>query len=277
MRPYLEKIDGVSLEQIPAERALKLLETQAAPDGFWFPARGIGALMDAMGREITAAGGHLLTATPAVAIHHADGAVTGVSVGGANGPRRVDCRALVVASPAAPAYRLLDPVGDPLPAVRMRAVAIVCLEIPATSVSEEAWVQVDDPDVAFSRAYEPRNWSRAMAPDGRTMLGLECYGRADGTDALWELTDEELAARCAADLARLGWRDAEDPWRLIEVIRLPAAYPEFARDQLPAIGAPRARIESLNGVHVAPGSAVIEAIEAGEAVAEMIAGRRSAA
>ena len=48
MRPYLEKIDGLPLERIPGERARRLLEDQAAPDGFHFPARGIGQLMDAM-------------------------------------------------------------------------------------------------------------------------------------------------------------------------------------------------------------------------------------
>ena len=277
MRPYLEKADGVPLEQVPAERALKLLETQAAPDGFWFPGGGIGTLMDAMAAAITAAGGQVLTATPITAIHHADGAMHGVTLAEVPAPRRLRCRDLVVAGPAGVACRLLDPAGESLPPVRMRAVAIACLEIAAEAVSDEAWIQVDAPEVLFARAFEPRNWSRRMAPEGRTMLGLECYCTARPDDPAWGLTDDELSARCAEDLVALGWRAPSTPWRALEVIRMPAAYPEFARDQLSAIQAARTRLETLAGVHMAPGSAVIEAIEAGEAAAEAIVGRRSAA
>lgn len=277
MRPYLEKVDGVPLEEIPAERAAKLLETQAAPDGFWFPDRGIGALMDAMAREVTEHGGLVLTSTPVTAVHRSADGVEAVTFRGADGPRRLPCADLVVASPAAPAYRLLEPAGDPLPPVRMRAVAIACLEIAVEAVGDEAWIQVDDPRVAFSRAYEPRNWSASMAPPGRTMLGLECYGSSAGDDPVWELDDDRLAARCAADLVALGWCEADMPWRLLEVIRLPAAYPEFACGQLEAIAAPRTRLEAVPGVVLAPGSAVIEAIAAGEAAADAIVGRRSAA
>lgn len=277
MRPYLEKVDGVALEDIPAERAQKLLETQAAPEGFWFPGGGIGALMNAMAGGIRDAGGQVLTSTPATAIHRSGRVVTAVEVDGPGGPRRIACPDLVVASPAGRAHRLLEPAGAPLPPVRMRAVAIVCLEIATEAVSDEAWIQVDDPEVAFARAFEPRNWSRRMAPEGRTMLGLECYCSPAGHDPVWELDDPSLAERCAEDLIRLGWIAPTTGRRLIEVIRLPAAYPEFARDQLPAIGAPRAALEALEGTHLAPGAAVIEAIAAGEDAAAGITERRSAA
>ncbi len=277
MRPYLEKVDGVTLGEIPAERAQKLLETQAAPEGFWFPGGGIGSLMNAMARGIRESGGRVLTSTPATAIHHSGGVVTGVDVDGPRERRRMACRNLVIASPAGRSHRLLEPAGEPLPPVRMRAVAIVCLEIAAEAVSDEAWIQVDDPDVAFARAFEPRNWSRRMAPEGRTMLGLECYCNPADDDPVWKLDDAGLAGRCAGDLVRLGWIAAEARHRLIEVIRLPAAYPEFARDQLPAIAAPRAALEALEGTHLAPGAAVIEAIAAGEDAAAGITEQRTAA
>ena len=56
MRPYLEKIDGLPLERMPAERVRRLLDDQAAPEGFWFPEGGIGRLMDAMAAAARAAG-----------------------------------------------------------------------------------------------------------------------------------------------------------------------------------------------------------------------------
>lgn len=60
MRRYLEKIDGVPLERIPAERARRLMDGQAAPDGWVFPAHGIGQLMDAMAAAAEAAGFEIL-------------------------------------------------------------------------------------------------------------------------------------------------------------------------------------------------------------------------
>lgn len=278
MRPYLEKIDGVALEMIPAERALKLLESQAAPEGFWFPGGGIGRLMDAMARAVIAAGGHLDTDTRATAIHRdGNGRVSGASFEGPTGAGRAECRHLVVATPAAVAARLLEGSADPLPDVRMRAVTIACLEFDTPRLSDRTWTQVDDPTVAFSRAFEPGNWSQRMAPEGRTMLGLECYSRPSDDDPIWSASDGELAERCATDLARLGWCDPDTPWRTLEMIRMRAAYPEFSRDQLPAIAEPRARLEAIPGIHLAPGSAVVEAIEAGEAAAEAITDGRLAA
>ena len=69
VRAYLEKIDGVPLERMPGTRPLKLLRDQAAPDGFWFPVGGVGALMDAMAWAIVDAGGEIMLNAGARAIH----------------------------------------------------------------------------------------------------------------------------------------------------------------------------------------------------------------
>ena len=74
MRPYLEKIDGFPLERIPGERALRLLEDQAAPDGFLFPAHGIGQLMDVMAAAARAEGARGAPAVPACARSRCPGA-----------------------------------------------------------------------------------------------------------------------------------------------------------------------------------------------------------
>jgi hypothetical protein len=53
-------------------------------------------------------------------------------------------------------------------------------------------------------------------------------------------------------------------------VRLPRAYPEADLAQVPAVLAPALWLNGLEGVHVAPGAAVIEAIEAGERAAKAI-------
>jgi phytoene dehydrogenase-like protein len=273
MRPYLEKIDGVPLERIPAERARRLLEDQAAPDGFWFPGGGIGQLMDAMGAAIAAAGGDLRLGTRAAAIEAPGGRLAGVAAEGPDGPVALAADALVVSVAAGLAARLVrpEPPGGPAPQPRMRAVCLVYLRLDRERVSDEPWIQVDDPRAPFARAFEPRNWSPRMAPAGRTVMGLECYCRAEPDDPVWGLGDDALAAACAAAMAApLGWIDDPGAARPIEVVRLPRAYPVPDLEQMPAVLAPARRLEAIAGVQLAPGAAVIEAIEAGERAARRV-------
>ena len=129
MRAYLEKIDGVPLECIPAERARRLREDQAAPDGFHFPAHGIGQLMDAMADAAVAAGARLHTGTRVTRILAAGGRARGAELHGPDGPFTVHAPRCVVAMPAGMAARLVSPdaPAEAVPAVRMRAVCIVYL------------------------------------------------------------------------------------------------------------------------------------------------------
>jgi len=153
----------------------------------------------------------------------------------------------------------------------MRAVCIVYLGIDRECVSDQPWVQVDDPAVPFSRAFEPRNWSRDLSPSGQTMLGLECYCSAERKDPVWGLSDDELAKTCQAALVeRLGWLDPGDAVRLVQLVRLPRAYPAPDLDQWPAVIAPGQWLTTITGLHLAPGAAVIEAIEQGEKAADEI-------
>ena len=273
MRPYLEKIDGLPLERIPDERARRLLEDQAAPTGFHFPARGIGQLMDAMAEGAREAGAEVLLGAAVEAIDVRGGTVGAVRVVQDGIVRHIGTEAAVIAMPAGSAARLLFPAapGSLTRPVRMRAVCIVLLRVAREWVSAEPWIQVDDPGIPFSRAFEPRNWSPALTPAGETVIGLECYCQADDDDPVWGLDDEELAAACARALHRpLGLLDDPGAARLLEVVRLPRAYPVPDIGQIAAVRAPAVWLAALGGIHLAPGAAVIEAIEAGERAAEAI-------
>jgi protoporphyrinogen oxidase len=279
MRPYLEKIDGLPLERIPAERARRLLEDQAAPEGFHFPEGGIGRLMDAMAAAARAAGAEVLMSTPVEAIEVPRGRLEAVRLADGDGGTRIAARHAVVAMPAGAAARLLAPAapGSLTRGVPMRAVCIVVLAVDRQRLSEEPWIQVDLPGVPFSRAFEPGNWSPRMRPGGATAIGLECYCQAEAGDPVWGLPDADLAAACARALHEpLGLLDDPRAARLVEVVRLPRAYPVPDLAHLDAIRAPAEWLAALGGVHLAPGSAVIEAIEAGErAAVAVLSGRVS--
>ena len=275
MRPYLEKVDGLPLERIPAERALRLMEDQAAPEGFWFPAHGIGQLIDAMADAVVPPrAGASCWSTGRPRSRRRDGAVRSVAFEAGGGGGELATDAVVVAIPAGVAIGLLRPAPAPLPDLRMRATCLVCLEIGVPRVSDEAWIQVDDPRVPFARAFEPANWSPDLAPPGRTMLGLECYCAAEPDDPVWGLSDGALAERCAAALADpLGWIADPALARPIEVLRVPAAYPQPDIDQMARAAAATRSLEGIAGLQLAPGPAVIEAIEQGERAAAAVLDR----
>ena len=147
MRPYLEKVNGLPLERIPGERALRLLEDQAAPDGFLFPARGIGQLMDVMAAAARAEGAQVRLRARVRTLQVPQGRMSGALVEAADGTWEVRAEHAVVALPAGVAARLLDPAppGGTTRAVRMRAVCIVYLALDRERLTLEPWIQVDDP------------------------------------------------------------------------------------------------------------------------------------
>lgn len=271
MRAYLEKVDGVPLERIPAERIARLMLNQAAPEGFWFPRYGIGALMDAMAASARDAGGDLRFATPAVGIDAAGGRFRAVTL--ASG-ERVTAPAAVLAIPAALAARLIAAGdGGPEPAdIPMRACAIVFVRVDgAATLTPHAWIQCDHPGVPFTRVMETRHWSDAMVTGDATVLGMECYCFASGADPVWRLDDAALGDACIAALrGPLGWLAADRAAELIEVVRLPRAYPVADVRSAPAWRAVAQTVGAVAGVAHAPGSEVIAAVEAGERAADAL-------
>ncbi|HWH13134.1 MAG TPA: FAD-dependent oxidoreductase, partial [Miltoncostaeaceae bacterium] len=275
MRTYLEKIDGVPLRRIPAARPLRLMRDQAAPDGFWFPRGGIGRLMEAMAGRAAEAGAEVRLGTRVAALHHDAGGVTGVTLEGDGGRRHVAAPHVVVALPAGAALRLLDPPHPAPPSVPMRAVCLVYVRVAGEPMTDEAWIQVDDPSIPFARVFEMGNWDPGMADGRGGAVGMECYCDAGAGDPLWGLDDATLTRRCVAALVRLGWLD--DPARAtpLEVVRMPGAYPLPDLAHLAAATAAPRLLAALDGVHLAPGSEVLAAVEAGERAAAAVAlGRR---
>lgn len=271
LRRYLEKIDGVPLERIPGTRPLGLMRDQAAPEGFWFPRQGIGQLMEAMAQSIRRAGGQILTQAPITAVDVAGGRARGVRLDGAT----LATDQIILSVPAVVGARLLDPAPDAAvcAGLRMRAVCLVYLTVERPQVTDQAWIQVDDPDVPAARIFEMPNWSRAMCPPGHTVLGMECYCAPSATDPIWSRSDAALADLCAQSLVDpLEWLSTPRQARLVEVIRLPAAYPAPDLAQRAAAEAPIRHLDAIPGIHLARGSAVIDAIRQGETCAAAVLG-----
>ncbi len=231
LRPYLEKIDGVPLTRIPGVRPLRLMREQAAPDGFWFPRWGIGQLMEVMAEAIRRHGGAVLTGTRVAAVEAPGARVRAVALTRGGRQTRLPTGQLVVSAPPGAIVRRLEPLPAPaaIPAVAMRAVCIVYLEIARPDVTGQAWIQVDDPRVPAARIFEMPNWSRAMCPADRSVLGMECYCTPSEHDPVWSSPDADLSAALRGG-----------PGRSARVARPPGPGPP-RRDRSATDGLPGAR------------------------------------
>lgn len=271
MRRYLEKVDGMPLEQITATRVRKLMVEQYAPDGFWFAHGGAGTLMEAMARAIRAGGGEVALRTHVEAIRHHAGRVTQVEAFGLDGrPLTFRAPLVVAAIPPAQAAALVSPAPPEhvVPDLPPRAAAIVALTVATPRVTDEPWIQVDRSDVPFARLAEMPNWSARMAPPGHTVLVCEVYCHPHADDRWWPLEDDALGRACAAALI--------DPLQLVDaglqvstlaVVRLARAWSLVAVDTMADAQRPAEWLADLRGFVGAQGGDVISAIDAGERAA----------
>ena len=106
--------------------------------------------------------------------------------------------------------------------LRYRSLILVALFLQKDSVTPDATVYFPEKDFVFTRAYEPRNRDRSMAPPGQTSAVFEIP--CDPGDTHWRMADEELVALVLSHLAKTAWVRPEEIIGT-EVRRMEYAYP----------------------------------------------------
>jgi len=219
------RLRGLNLRSLLAEAVLGETRRAQHLDGsFYYPARGMGELMEALagacGRE------RILTGRPVTGIRHAADRIQAVEV---EGGRTLAADVVVSTLPADRLIALLDPAVPELQeltrGLRFRHLRLVTLFVDRPSLTRSATLYFPDPQVPFTRVYEPRNRSPQMSPEGRTSLVAE-IPCSDG-ETLWTAPDDALARLVQDHLVRLGWLRPEEILGT-RVLRVPRAYPVMA-------------------------------------------------
>jgi len=119
---------------------------------------------------------------------------------------------------------------------------------------DDTWIYIQEPDVKLGRLQIFNNWSPYMVSDpDRVWLGLEYF--CNEGDELWRMTNDELKALGARELAAIGLIDSR---KVIDatVIRVPKTYPAYwgTYEQFDELRAWIDQIENLyligrNGMH----------------------------
>ena len=252
-KPYSEKVWGIPCSELGADFAAQrikgmsfraalrsmLLPNKNAPatlaSRFIYPRLGFGRIPEQMAAALPA--GALRLNSPVVRVEHDGRRITAAicrPFDSAQGGRetRFEAENFINTIPINEFVHALSPapppaVLDAADGLRYRAIVIAFLTLDREQVTPDHWIYFSSGDVFFGRMHEPKNWSAAMAPAGRTSLVVEVF--CFETDPVWTEPEEAVLKRVAKRLAEL---------KLIEekqlsggcVVRLPKAYPLYVND-----------------------------------------------
>lgn len=188
---------------------------------FHYPRHGIGQLFDRLGQSLA---GCTRVNAPVTRLEHRNGRITAVEIGG---DRLVEPSHVINTLPLGLSARLLDPVAPEPVLASARSIAFrqlrLCVVLLARErFSENASIYFPDASVPFTRLYESKNRSAAMAPAHATSLVLEVP--CETGDALCSLDADAFRRTMLEALeAALGIREHE----VIDVheVIVPNAYP----------------------------------------------------
>jgi protoporphyrinogen oxidase len=225
-----QRIQGLSLGK--AIRSAFLRRGRDAPrtlaERFHYPSHGIGRIAERLAEEIESRN-QVLCNVEVSRLRHEDSRVRAVVVRDGRGTSAVEGRAFISTVPLTDLVRMLDPrpPADVLGAaarLKFRDLVVVAVMLNRERATDQTWLYFPERRIPFGRIHEPTNWSRRMAPPGKTLLVAEqfCF-RGDGT---WSASDQELVDRTIRHLHGLGIivrREVLDG----AVLRIPKAYPHF--------------------------------------------------
>jgi protoporphyrinogen oxidase len=88
-------------------------------------------------------------------------------------------------------------------ALRFQHMVLAVLFVDRASFTKNATVYLPDPDMPFTRIYEPKNRSSAMAPKDKTCLVFEVP--CQKTHAYWTMGEEEILEQVRSVVVQKGW------------------------------------------------------------------------
>jgi protoporphyrinogen oxidase len=225
-----KRIKGLSLAQAVKNAFLKSngKDLPTLVDKFLYPRLGIGRIADRLGEEIQRQN-EVFTGTSVERIHHADSMVDSIVVRSHLGTSVVRGEQFIATIPVTKLVRVLNPsppqdILDAAARLRFRDLVVVAVMLDKERITSQTWLYVPEQKIPFGRIHEPTNWSRKMAPAGKTLLVMEFFSFRG--DSIWRESDEALIDISVDNLVRLGLIKRQD---VIDgmVVKVPQAYPLF--------------------------------------------------
>jgi protoporphyrinogen oxidase len=225
-----QRIKGLSLAKAVQNAFFKFSGRDLATltDTFTYPSLGIGRISDRLRDEIEKSGA-VHTGAKVVRIDHDSFRIESITVGDQDRQFTVPAEEYISTLPLTALVNMLSP-APPAPVLeaaaklRFRDLVIVAIMIDRERVTDQTWIYIPEQRIPFGRIHEPKNWSTAMAPDGKSLLVMEYFSFRG--DAVWSMSDEALTDLTVDNLVRLGFVGRQNVLDSM-IVRVPKAYPLF--------------------------------------------------
>jgi protoporphyrinogen oxidase len=246
-KQYSEKVWGIGCDRISAEwvaqriKGLSLAKAvknaffkftgkdiPSLTDAFMYPELGIGRISDRLKEEIEKED-VVYTDASVESVNHANFRIDSIVVKDRSSTRIVRGKEFISSMPAASLIEMLNPpppedVLEAASRLKFRDLVIVTLMVDRERVTDQTWIYIPERKIPFGRIHEPTNWSRKMAPEGKTLIVMEFFSFKG--DSLWNETDDRLKDITIENLERLGFVKSAEVIGGV-VVRVPRAYPLF--------------------------------------------------
>jgi protoporphyrinogen oxidase len=225
-----QRIKGLSLAKAIKNAFFKFSGKDLATltDSFTYPSLGIGRISDRLRDEIEKCG-DVHTGTKVVRVNHDSCRVESIVVSNQDRQFTVSAEKYVSTIPLTALVTMLSP-APPTPvleaagSLRFRDMVIVAIMVDRERVTDQTWIYIPEQKIPFGRIHEPTNWSRAMAPDRKSLLVTEYFSFKG--DAVWNMSDEALTDLTVDNLVRIGFVERQEVLDSM-IVRVPNAYPLF--------------------------------------------------
>ncbi len=227
-----QRIKGLSLRTaiIDAFYSRRQKDATSLVQHFSYPRLGIGVICDKLAETIKGENSLLLNA-PATALHHNGKRITAVEYAMNGGVEKVEADFVISSMPITELVTSLQPappddVVRAAQSLRYRELVCVALMFDLPSVTDETWIYVHEPHIDFGRLHEPKNWSRAMAPESKSCVVFEYF--CNEGDDVWNMRDEDLCEKTKKDFEESGIAPGSTA-KVVDykIERVKKAYPSY--------------------------------------------------
>lgn len=246
-KEYSEKVWGIDCSRISAtwvaQRIQELSLAKAVKNAFFkssgkdlptlkdrfvYPSLGIGRLADRLRDEIEK-NSDVFTSSSVVSVNHAHYRVESITLQKQGKTATVPANEFISSIPLTRLMTLLNPlppdwVLNAAANLKFRDLVIVAIMVDRERITDQTWIYMPEQTIPFGRVHEPKNWSPAMAPAGKSHLVTEFF--CFKGDEVWNQDDAALAELTVGHLTRLGFINKQEVLDSL-VVRVPNAYPIF--------------------------------------------------
>lgn len=224
-----ERIKGLSLSVVVNDALFKLNRNKipTLADRFLYPRSGIGQIALKLKETINNNESSILMDTEVEQINHSNFRIDGITARNKQQPFIINGSQYISSIPMPALVQMFHPQApdDVLEAasnLRYRDIVIVTIMLNRRRITDETWIYFPEEKIPFGRLHEPTNWSKAMAPPGKTLLVAEYF--CFKGDKTWRTDDKDLAEITILSLENLGFIKQDEVIDSV-VLRIANAYP----------------------------------------------------